>query len=78
MFDLLSRSDADSERFAMQLQAKAIVLNRLIAPYIQACDKYFDNETIEEGQKVGQDITRHVFADWRTFCAEQQKRFQEK
>lgn len=76
--DLSSRPDAESERVAMQVRAKLIVLNRLVDPYIKACEKHVDNKKAEQIKQIGQEITHQFFSDWKTFCAEQQKRFAEK
>jgi hypothetical protein len=78
IFELLSSPDGESERVAMQVQAKLIVLNRLVTPYLKACEKHVDDKKSEQGQQVGQEIVRQFFKEWKMFCADQQKRFEEK
>lgn len=78
LFELMSDSDANSERVAIQIQAKLMVINRLINPYIKACEKHVDDKKTEQSKQAVQGIAQTVFSDWKTFCAEQQKRFEEK
>ncbi len=77
IFELLSRPDAESERVAVQLHAKALVLRQLVAPYIKACEKHVDGNRVgQEGKEVAQEIVQKLFSDLKTFCAEQQRLFE--
>jgi hypothetical protein len=78
IFELLSGPDAESERVAMQLKAKLLVLNRLVAPYIKACEKHVDDKKVgQQSQQAAQEIVQKFFSDLKTFCVEQHKRFEE-